>query len=184
MRHRPTVRNTFALGACLLVTFGSLAGCGGPTRDADAPTGTWKVEVTKFKFRELQQLGRHYRLKLNIKNIDDTTIPNLNVKIDGLNYKADQKEALNQTRPIWVIDEQSPNAATDTTNLYRYGPIKPGETGELYLDTTPIKSGRFTISYTIAADLYGNAKATLEDGTPATGQKEIAVDPTIDITQP
>jgi hypothetical protein len=167
----------------LLVSTFALAACGGDRQDEDEPSGTWKVAVEQFDFPATQRLGTKYRLKMRVRNLSDTTLPNLTITFDGLDDVTTQPDAADPLRPRWVRDRPKPGSVTANRNTYAVGPVEPGAVGEFWMDLTPVRRGRTLLKYAIEAGLYGKARATYEDGTPATGQREIAVDPSIDIEE-
>ncbi len=160
-----------------------IAGCGGggERQDADEPQGTWKVAVEQFDFPATQRLGTMYRLKMRVRNFEDRAIPNLNVTFGGLSDLTTQQGASDPKRDRWVRDRPMPGSQTANTNTYSFGAVPAGGVGEFWIDLTAVRRGRAVVSYTLAADLGGKSKATYKDGTPATGQREIAIDPSIDI---
>lgn len=159
-----------------------IAGCGdGERQEADEPVGTWKVAVEEFDFPATQRLGSHYRLTLRVRNLEETTIPNLTVSFTGLEDLTTQQGAADRKRDRWVRDRPMPGSQTSNRNTYSFGAVEGGEVGEFWMVLTPVRRGRAVVTYTLAGGLGGNAKVTYEDGTPATGQIEVAVDPSIDI---
>jgi hypothetical protein len=55
-------------------------------------------------------------------------------------------------------------------NTWALGALAPGKTREFTWQVVPVKSGSYTVHYTIAAGLAGNAKARLASGAPVQGQ--------------
>ncbi len=177
----PISSRRVAATIALLVSTLTLTACGGERKDEQEPSGTWKVAVEQFDFPTTQRLGKKYRLKMVVRNLSDTPIPNLTITFDGLDDVTTQPGAADPLRPHWVRDRPKPGSVTASRNTYAVGPVAAGDVGEFWMDLTPVRRGRKLLKYTIEAGLTGKAHATYEDGTPATGQREIAVDPSIDL---
>lgn len=182
-RRRDIGRITSLALAALCAAALTLAGCGGSgeRQDANEPSGTWKVAVEEFEFPTTQRLGARYRLEMFVRNVDDRDLPNLTVSFTGLDYQVTQGESASPTRPVWVRDRETPNSLTANKDTYSFGAVKAGQSARFWIDLTAVRRGRHLLTYTVDAGLYGKASATLEDGTPATGQVEVAIDPSVDI---
>ena len=61
-------------------------------------------------------------------------------------------------------------AQTAYVNTWAFGPLEPGGTQTLTWQVVPVKSGRYTVHYTVAGGLAGKAKARLPSGHPVVGQ--------------
>jgi hypothetical protein len=113
------------------------------------------------------------------------------VTIDSLNYTERDPQLADDKRPIWAI-ERGPgpvakpavesqdvselgDAQTAYVNTWALGPLAPDKTQTFLWRLVPVKSGRFTVSYTIAAGLAGRAKARLASGAPAQGEFKVDI---------
>lgn len=93
------------------------SGCGGgaAAQDANEPEAEYDVEVTEASFPEDQKLAKDSVLEIEVENTDSRTIPNINVSVDGFDYKLRDPDAPDEIdpavadprRPIFVV-EQSP----------------------------------------------------------------------------
>jgi hypothetical protein len=164
--------------------FASLfAGCGGDRQDTAESSGEWPVVVEKWEFPTEQRLGKRYRMKMAVRNLGDSTIPNLTVTLGGLTDLTTLRGAADAKRDVWIRDRPKPGSKTAGQDVYEFGSIEAGKTGEWWIDLTPVRRGRRTVTYALSGGLYGDAKVTYEDGTPATGQREIFINPNFDIEE-
>lgn len=180
-------RNILGKSAILTLTFAVstffVFGCGGggERQDTGEKSATWNVAVEEWYFPATQRLGKKYRMRLIVRNLSDTTIPNLTVSFTGLDDLTNQPGAADPVRPRWVRDRPKPGSQTAGRDTYAYGPVEPGRTSEFWMDLTPVRRGRQLVTYTLAGGLGTESKITYDDGSPATGQREIAIDPSVDI---
>ena len=174
------------LAAILLAACGSTA----DPQDANEPEGDYQVEVTTSEFPTRQRLGESNNLVLGVSNTGTETLPMLAFTVfigdgtaDGsFNIRSDQPGLENPNRPVWVLENKYPQLAGEPppsgisggtraqTNTFAFGPLDPGETQEAIWRLTAVKAGTYTLSYTIAAGLDGNAKAVTSSGQQVKGK--------------
>jgi hypothetical protein len=123
--------NPVALAAGMAALFLALAvsACGGGERqDVDEPSGSFQVEVANATFPKRQRLPYASDLQLEIKNVDDQTVPNLAVTIwtgdtkasgtatgsgqGSFNVPVDQPGLANPNRPVWILEQGYPKLVT------------------------------------------------------------------------
>lgn len=173
----------FAITAALI-----LSGCGGgETQDEDAVEGTWTVKVVNWKFPERQPLGRPVDFVLTVRNDDKKDIPQLILTIAGMKQFVEQKNAASATRPIWIPVDVSYSDVTPYNSAlaqsYNLGPLASGDFKRYKLTLTPLRRGEHRIGYSLAGNLYGNARIVNADETPAASTRVIAIDPTPDFDE-
>ena len=181
-------------GACGAVLALLLAGCGGGAKqDAHEAKGTFTVKVVKASFPARQSVARESSMVLQVRNTGTRTVPNVAVSIDSFAYTSDYPHLASDKRPIWVV-ETGPGAIgkppveseavsppgggqTAYVNTWALGALAPGHTGTFVWRVTPVKSGRYTVHYTVAAGLAGKARAQLAGGGPVVGQLSADIAP-------
>jgi hypothetical protein len=179
-----------ACGACLALLLG---GCGGARQDAHEPKGTFTVKATGAYFPAQQSVARESRMVLRVRNTGTQTVPNVAVSIDSFAYTSDYPELASNKRPIWVI-ETGPGAIprqpveseaisppgggqTAYVNTWTLGALAPGHASTFVWRVMPVKAGRYTVHYTVAAGLSGRARAQLAHGGPAVGHFTVEIAP-------
>jgi hypothetical protein len=171
------------LGASLPALAG---GCGSAQQDVHEPTGTYHVKVIEASFPKRQSVARLASFQLRITNEGSGTVPNLAVTVDSFYYTSTYPRLAVRKRPIWVVEvgpgPKSPapvesqvvsppgGAQTAYVNTWAFGPLEPGATKTLTWQVVPVKSGRYTVHYKVAAGLAGKAEAQLASGGPVLGQ--------------
>ena len=166
---------TIALTATTL----AVAGCGsGERQDANEPSGTFAVDVTKASFAGRQQIAAGEKMTIRVKNTGSEAIPNVAVTVDSFDKRSDQAGLADASRPVWVVDQGPKGGATAYTNTWALDRLPAGETKTFEWDVTPIEPGRYTVKYTVAAGLDGKAKATVSGGGPATGSFPVQISKT------
>jgi hypothetical protein len=190
------VRGCHASIAVLLVSAAAAlaSGCGGGTRqDAREPDATFSVAIAHASFPRLQSIARPATLTLRVRNTSTATIPNLAITIDSFGYVSNLPELASSKRPIWVV-EQGPGAVpkrpvrsqaisppgggqTAYVNTWALGPLAPGHVQTFAWRVTPVKSGLYTVHYTVAAGLSGRARARLAGGALPHGRFKVAIAP-------
>ncbi len=169
----------------------ALAGCGQARQDAHAPSGTFPVRIVQASFRPVQSLSSTQQLVLVVRNAGSATIPNLAITVNGLSAPISQPGLASTLRPVWIVDEgpgprsrvpvqgvgadQPGGYVTYLTNTWAAGPLAPGRTATFVWTLTPVKAGRWPVTYVIAAGLYGKAIATLPGGGRPHGAFTVAV---------
>jgi len=171
------------LGATLSVLAGA---CGSAQQDVHEPTGTYHVKVIEASFPKRQSVARLAPFQLRITNNGTHTVPNLAVTVDSFYYTSTYPLLAARKRPIWVVEvgpgPGSPapvesqvvsppgGAQTAYVNTWAFGPLEAGATKTLTWQVVPVKSGRYTVHYKVAAGLAGKATAQLASGGPVLGQ--------------
>jgi hypothetical protein len=117
--------------------------------------------------------------------VGTSTVPNVAVTIKSFGYLSDYPKLSSRLRPIWIVDE-GPGAITKrpiqtesfdyaggditaTTDTWAAGALAPGQAHTFIWHVTPVKSGDYTVNYSVAAGLNGKARAVLANGTTPTG---------------
>jgi hypothetical protein len=182
-------RNTrllaIAIGFAALAAAAMLGGCGGGGSSADEePTGTFHVKVTEASFPTAQNLGQTTLLKLGVRNTGKRTVPALTVAFtiagkQGVNsslpfaVRDPQPELAQPERPVWVLAQSYPRlhgsstpggASTSSPKTFSFGELKPGATTTAVWKLSAVRSGRYTLLYSIDAGLSGKAKAKTDNG--------------------
>jgi len=164
------------------------SGCGGGARqDAHEPAGAFTAQVVHASFPAKQSIARPAHLELRVRNTGAQTMPNVAVTLNSFNYtERPYAELADNKRPIWVV-EQGPGAIakppvpsqavspagggqTAYVNTWALGPLAPGHTQTFRWRVMPVKAGRYTVHFIVAAGLAGKAKAQLSSGAPVQGQ--------------
>jgi hypothetical protein len=153
----------------------AMTACGSKEKqDANEPKGTWNVQVVSASFPGKQTIADTTELQLKVKNVDDSTIPNLAVTVDGFDRLESDKDYAESKRPIWVIENPPDNSTTAFTNTWAVGPVPAGQTRTLKWKVTAVRAGTYTLRWRVAAGLDGKAKAE-EAGEPAKGEFVVQV---------
>ena len=109
-----------------------------------------------------------------MRNTGVRTIPTVAVTIDSFEYTSRYPELADDKRPIWAI-EQGPGpiarppveteevnlaagAETAYVNTWAMGSLAPGQTRNFTWRVVPVKSGVYTVRYSVAAGLSGKSK--------------------------
>jgi hypothetical protein len=185
-RHsRRARRQAIALGLAALAAAALLTGCGSGSSSADdEPTGTFHVKVTEASFPTAQKLGQTALLKLGVRNTGKRTVPGLNVSFtiagkQGVNsslpfgVRDPQPELAQPERPVWVLAQSYPRlhgstkpggASTSSLKTFSFGELKPGATTTAIWKLSAVRSGKYTLLYSIDAGFSGKAKAKTENG--------------------
>ena len=162
-----------------------LGGCGGGGSSADAePTGTFHVKVTEASFPTAQRLGQTTLLKLGVRNTGKRTVPALTVAFtvagkQGVNsslpfgVRDPQPELAQPERPVWVLAQSYPRlhgsstpggASTSSLKTFSFGELKPGAATTAVWKLSAVRSGKYTLLYSIDAGLSGKARAKTDNG--------------------
>jgi hypothetical protein len=170
----------------------ALTGCGGGSQaTAGEPHASFDVKVSGASFPAQQSVAKPEHLQLTVQNAGSHTIPNVAVSVDSLTYASDYPHLAARQRPIWVV-EQGPGTAagkpvetqevstpgggeTAYVNTWSLGALAPNSTRTFDWRVVPVKSGTYTIHYTVAAGLGGRARAQLASGGPAAGAFTVKV---------
>jgi hypothetical protein len=162
-----------------------LSACGGGSSSAaDEPEGTFQVKVTEASFPTAQKLGQTTLLKLAVRNTGKRPVPGLNVSFtiageQGVNsslpfgVRDPQPELAQPERPVWVLAQSYPRlhgstkpggASTSSLKTFAFGELKPGAATTAVWKLSAVRSGKYTLLYSINAGLSGKAKAKTDNG--------------------
>ena len=149
-----------ALGAC---------GGGGERQDADEPEGNYRLEIVSAEFPAEQSIAQRSTLKLEVRNADTKTVPNVAITIQTQPEQAggapgsfaqnrDDQGLADPSRPVWILDRGPVGGETAYTNTWAMGKLEPGESRTFEWRVTAVKAGDFTVDYQVAPGLDGKAK--------------------------
>jgi hypothetical protein len=178
-----------ATGVAAMAVGALLAACGGTSSDANQPAGTYDVRVTEATFPTEQRLGQTSLLRLGIRNTGKKTVPALSVTISvagkqgqtsslPFGVRDEQVGIAQPDRPVWVLAQTYPRlagseepggATTSNRKTFDFGPLKPGQTTAAIWKLSAVKSGQFTLLYSVDAGLSGTAKAQTKGGVAPGG---------------
>jgi hypothetical protein len=117
------------------------------------------------------------------------------VTVDSFSYKSSYPQLAASQRPTWVVNRgpgpavrpnpvpegESINAAggaqTAFVNTWALGALAPGAVKTFVWRVTPVKAGRQTLRFQVAAGLDGKAKARLPGGGRPAGRFTVRVAP-------
>jgi hypothetical protein len=151
------------------------------------------MKVLGASFPSSQAIARPTSLRLQVQNTGNSTAPNVAITLDSFYYTSTYPDLSADKRPIWVV-EQGPGpiasppvqsqavsppggGQTAYVNTWALGPLAPGHTLSFVWRVVPVKSGDYTVHYTVAAGLGGKAKAALASGGPIQGQLSADIAP-------
>ena len=170
-----------------------------PTANSGAAAGSYPIAVPTASFAARQSLAQRVKLVIAVRNTGPRALPNVAVTICNTtcSYKAPRGEGTtaqafsydigkapnlaNPSRPIWIVQRPpgrcgyscrnlGPGAAvTAYSNTWALGRLAPGGTARFVWTVTPVKAGRFTVAWQVAAALSGHNRAVLAGGRPARG---------------
>jgi len=161
-----------------------LGGCGSSSSADDEPTGTFHVRVTEASFPTAQKLGQTSLLKLAVRNTGKRPVPALTVSFtiagkEGVDsslpfgVRDPQPELAQPERPVWVLAQTYPRlhgsskpggASTSSPKTFAFGELKPGKTTTAVWKLSAVRSGKYTLLYSVDAGLSGQARAKTDNG--------------------
>jgi hypothetical protein len=158
----------FAMIAALALG-GSACGGGNERQDADEPAGNYRLEIVDAKFPAQQRIAEKSTMKLEVRNADSKTVPNVAVTVQtdperpggapgSFAQNRDDEGLADPSRPIWIVDRGPVGGETAYTNTWALGKLEPGQSKTFEWRVTAVRSGEFKVGYTIAAGLDGKAK--------------------------
>lgn len=196
-RHsRHTRLQAIATGFAALAAAALIGGCGGSDSSADdEPTGTFQVRVTEASFPTAQKLGQTTLLKLGVRNTGKRTVPALAVTFtiagrEGVDSSLPfgvhdpQPELAQPDRPVWVLAQTYPRlhgysdpggASTSSRKTFTFGELKPGATTKAVWKLSAVRSGKYTLLYSVDAGLSGKTKAKTDNGVRPGGSFETEI---------
>lgn len=157
------------LVASLIAVLAVLPGCGGSRQDANEPEGTFTLSVLKASFPARQSMAQQSRLRLQIRNTDDKTLPNVAVTIatdpgvkgaapTAFGQASPDTRLADADQPIWIVDRPPEGGNSAYTNTWALGPLSPGATKDFEWRLTAVRAGTYTIRYAVSPGLNGKAK--------------------------
>jgi hypothetical protein len=185
LHSRRTRLLAIAIGLAALAAAALLGGCGSSSSSSDGePTGTFHVKVTEASFPTTQKLGQTALLKLAIRNTGKRTVPALTVSFtiagkQGVNsslpfgVRDPQPELAQPERPVWVLSQSYPRlhgsskpggASTSSPKTFAFGELKPGASTSAVWKLSAVRSGKYTLLYSINAGLSDKTKAKTDNG--------------------
>ena len=161
----------------------AVAGCGGERQDADAPTGSFDVEVTGATFPERQRVAEPTTLRLEVANRGDRAVPNLAVTVEtepqrstdapvAFAQAADEPALADSARPVWVLDAGPSGGDTAYVNTWAVGPLAKGQTRTIEWKLTAVEAGRYRVAWRLSPALVGDAELR---GTRTSGRFDVTV---------
>jgi len=149
------------------------AGCGAERQDADAPSGTFSLDVTGASFPAEQRIAEPVTLALAVANTGDRAVPELAVTVETAPGEEGQASAAfaqhsgdptlaDGERPVWILDEGPSGGESAYANTWAVGPLAEGQTRTVEWKLTAIKAGRYTVAWRLAPALEGDVE--LADG--------------------
>ena len=147
----------------------SISGCGGgEAQDANEPSGTYEVEISKVSFPRRQGLGETSQLKITVQNVGQNEIPDITMTVNGLNYRTTEPGVADPVRPVWVINAGPINGTTAYVNTWALGPLAAGDERSFIWSLSATQPGTRTLEYRAGAGLNGKARAVnAAGGIPA-----------------
>jgi hypothetical protein len=173
--------------AVLLAGAFALAGCGGGERqDADEPEGEYRLEVVDARFPERQSIAERSTLRIQVRNADDSTAPNVAVTVEtepkekgaapaSFSQRVSDSRLADPNRPVWIVDDGPLGGTTAYTNTWALGALAPGKSAKFTWKVTAVRPGTHEVHYRIAAGLNGKAKAQGAGGDAAEGSFTVNV---------
>jgi hypothetical protein len=184
----------------------ALTACGsGGRQDAQEPSGTFKVAVTRATFPSRQRLAQHTALTIRVRNTGTKPVPNLAVTICNVTcrYPAPVGEGTSvapfadylkmqglasHSRPVWVVDRPpgpckyscknggAGSYFTSASNTWAIGQeLMPGHTATFTWGVTAVAPGAHTVAWRVSAGLYGKARAILANGSTPKGAFKVRI---------
>jgi hypothetical protein len=165
--------------AAVLLAAVAAAGCGGQRQDADEPSGTFHVRVTRASFPAEQAISQEAKMRIEVRNAGRRTVPDVAVTVKTRPLSgpapasplafaapdtADTRLA-DDARPVWIVDRQPKAGQSAYTNTWALGSMYPGETRTFEWRLLPVKAGRYTVSYRVFPGLNGKARPASDDRT-------------------
>ena len=145
------------------------AGCGGERQDEDEPEGEFRIQVTRAAFPAEQQIADSSKLRIEVRNADDQTVPNVAVTVTTQSARAGgtaiafgedtgDTRLADSEKPVWIIDRGPEGGDTAYTGTWSLGPMPPGPSKTFEWDLTPVRPGDYTIDYRVSPGLDGKAR--------------------------
>jgi len=176
-------RSVLLLGVLAAAAAG---GCGAARQDKGEPKRSYTMKVVSARFPARQAVAKLVDFELAIENAGARTAPNVAVSLDSFYYTETYSHLASDKRPIWVVETgpgTAPKSFVETQSVtqpgggqtayvstWSLGSLAPGRVRVFKWRVAPVKAGRHTVRYAIAAGLAGRARAQLANGRPVRGQ--------------
>ena len=169
----------------LIALLVALPGCGGGAAQSDNEAeGSYKLEVSDASFPAKQGIAEQSTMTIAVRNPEQKTVPNVAVTVetkgaqagDGLTafgQKSGDSRLADPNRPIWILDKEPVGGTSAYANTWTLGPLKGGETKTFEWKLTAVEPGEYSLAYRVSPGL--DSKATLADGSKATGTFDVTV---------
>jgi hypothetical protein len=159
--------------------------------DAHEASGTYLLQVVRAAFPANQAVARPADLEVVVRNVGSRAAPNVAVTIDSFYYSSSAPELASRARPIWVIEEGpgeiparavqseavSPPGGGQTAYVetWALGALSPGGERTFTWRVVPVKPGRRTLHFLVAAGLAGKARAASASGASVGGEFNVEI---------
>jgi hypothetical protein len=181
-----------AVGLCTAAAGAALAACGGGSQaTAGEPSGNFGVKLSGVSFPAKQSIAKPERMQLTVQNTGIHAISDVGVTVDSFNYTSNYPGLAANKRPVWVIERGPGTAAklpvesqevsvpggaqTNYANTWALGRLPANGSRTFTWRVVPVKSGTYTVHYTVTAGLAGRARARLAAGGPASGSFKVEI---------
>ncbi|MEA2298565.1 MAG: hypothetical protein QOF77_1501 [Solirubrobacteraceae bacterium] len=162
------VRGRAALlaAASALTAASTLAACGAGD---GARRAAFTVAIPAASFPARQQVASPAVLRIAVRNDARRRLPDVAVSVDS--FSAAAAGLASARRPIWILDREPGAGAAAST--WALGSLEPGATRTFLWQVTPVRPGRYTVRFRVAAGL--GADARVAGGQPAGGAFAVTV---------
>ena len=161
-----------------------VAGCGAERQDEDEPEGEFRIQVTRAAFPSDQRIADSSKLRIEVRNADDETVPNVAVTVTTQSPQAGGAaiafgEDTGDTRlaesekPVWIVDRGPEGGDTAYTGTWSLGPMPAGTSKTFEWDLTPVRPGSYKIEYAVSPGLDG--KARVVQGERVSGSFDVTI---------
>src|SRR3954464_13808347 len=93
-----------------------VAGCGAARQDQDEPEGQFRIQVTDAAFPTEQQIAGSAKLRIEVRNADERTVPNVAVTdktrpphagatVSAFGTDTGDTRLADPSKPVWIVDE-------------------------------------------------------------------------------
>jgi hypothetical protein len=175
-----------------------LAACGStdPAPNAEVEARhTYHLAVVRAELPTKQQLGQTSLLRIRVRNTGSSTVPAVAItpSIAGKEGEdstlafgvRDPQPGLSfPDRPVWVLAQGYPRrggssepagAETSGGKTFDFGALKAGEATEGVWKLSAVRTGRYTLKYTVGGSLGGAAKTVSAGGGRPGGSFDVTI---------
>ena len=165
-----------------------VGGCGGERQDEDEPEGEFRIQVTRAAFPAEQHIADSSKLRIEVRNADDETVPNVAVTVKtkapggggaavAFGEDTGDTRLADAQKPIWIVDRGPEGGDTAYTGTWSLGPMPPNSSRTFEWNLTPVRPGSYTVAYVVAPGLDGNARAVQGERTRGSFDVTISDEP-------